>query len=91
MILSKWPIVSTAEYFMSYQMPIAEATLDVNGKHVSFFATHFQWPKGADHERQVEANQLVAFAARFPEPRIIAGDLNAQVYTSAVNTILQQY
>ena len=91
MILSKWPIVSTAEYFMSYQMPIAEATLDVNGKHVSFFATHFQWPEGADAERQVEANQLVAFAARFPEPRIIGGDLNAQVYTSAVNTILQQY
>jgi PKD repeat protein len=91
MILSKWPIVSTSEYFMSYQMPIAEATLDVNGKHVSFFATHFQWPKGADYERQVEANQLVAFAARFPEPRIIGGDLNAQVYTSAVNTILQQY
>jgi PKD repeat protein len=91
MILSKWPIVSTSEYFMSYQMPIAEATLDVNGKHVSFFATHFQWPKGADYERQVEANQLVAFAARFPEPRIIGGDLNAQIYTSAVNTILQQY
>ena len=91
MILSKWPIVSTAGYFMSFQMPIAEATLDVNGKHVSFFATHFQWPEGADAERQVEATQLVAFAARFPEPRIIGGDLNAQVYTSAVNTILEQY
>jgi hypothetical protein len=39
MILSKWPIVSTEQYFMSYQMPIAEATLNVNGKHVSFFAT----------------------------------------------------
>jgi PKD repeat protein len=91
MILSKWPIVSTAEYFMSFQMPIAEATLDVNGKHVSFFATHFQWPEGANAERQVEAIQLVAFAARFPEPRIIGGDLNAQVYTSAVNTILEQY
>jgi PKD repeat protein len=91
MILSKWPIVSTEQYFMSYQMPIAEATLDVNGKYISFFATHFQWPEGAGAERQVEATQLVAFASKFPEPRIIAGDLNAQVYTAEVGTILQQY
>ena len=91
MILSKWPIVSTEQYFMSYQMPIAEATLDVNGKYISFFATHFQWPEGAGAEREVEATQLVAFASKFPEPRIIAGDLNAQVYTAEVGTILQQY
>jgi len=91
MVLSKWPIVSTAQYFMSYQMPIAEATLSVNGKLVSFFATHFQWPASASAERQVEANQLVAFASKFPEPRIIGGDLNAQVYTPEVEIILQQY
>jgi endonuclease/exonuclease/phosphatase family metal-dependent hydrolase len=91
MILSKWPFVSTEQYFMSYQMPIAEATLNVNGKHVSFFATHFQWPSTAGAERQVEALQLVAFASKFPEPRIIAGDLNAQVYTTELGIILQQY
>jgi PKD repeat protein len=91
MILSKWPIVSAEQYFMSYQMPIAEATLDVNGKHVSFFATHFQWPSTASAERQVEATQLVAFASKFSEPRIIAGDLNAQVYTAELGIILQQY
>jgi len=91
MILSKWPILSTETYYMSYQMPIVEAALDINGKHVSFFATHFQWPEDAGAERQVEANQLVAFASKFPEPRIIAGDLNSQVYTSEVITILDQY
>jgi PKD repeat protein len=91
MVLSKWPIVSTAPLFMSYQMPVAEATLKVNSKLISFFATHFQWPEGATAERQVEADQLVAFASKFPEPRIIGGDLNAQVYTSPVLTILQQY
>jgi PKD repeat protein len=91
MILSKWPIVSTGQLFMSYQMPVAEATINVNGKLISFFSTHFQWPAGASGERQVEANQLVAFASKFPQPRIIAGDLNAQVYTPEVLTILQQY
>jgi endonuclease/exonuclease/phosphatase family metal-dependent hydrolase len=72
-------------------MPIAEATLDVNGKHVSFFTTHFQWPSTASAERTVEAAQLVAFASKFAEPRFITGDLNAQVYTPEVITILQQY
>jgi PKD repeat protein len=91
MILSKWPIVSTAPYFMSYGYSIAEATLKVNGKLISFFATHFQYPKDASAERQVEANQLVAFASKFAEPRIIAGDLNAQVGTPEVDIILQDY
>jgi endonuclease/exonuclease/phosphatase family metal-dependent hydrolase len=91
MVLSKWPIVSSAPLYMSYQMPVAEATISVNGKHISFFSTHFQWPEGASAQRQVEANQLVAFASKFAEPRIIAGDLNGQVYTTEVETILQQY
>jgi PKD repeat protein len=91
MVLSKWPIVSTAPLYMSYQMPVAEATINVNGKLISFFSTHFQWPSNATAQRQVEANQLVAFASQFAEPRIIAGDLNAQVYTPEVETVLQQY
>lgn len=91
MVLSRWPIVSTAPLYMSYQMPVAEATINVNGKLISFFSTHFQWPGGASAERQVEASQLVAFASKFPEPRIIGGDLNAQVYTPEVEIILQQY
>jgi PKD repeat protein len=91
MVLSKWPIVSSAPLYMSYQMPVAEATINVNGKLISFFSTHFQWPATASGQRQTEANQLVAFASKFAEPRIIAGDLNAQVYTPEVETILQQY
>jgi PKD repeat protein len=91
MILSKWPIVSTAQHFMSYQMPIVEATVKVNGKLISFFATHFQWPKTDSYQRQVQANELVSFASKFAEPRIIGGDLNAQVGTTEVDIILQHY
>src|SRR5260370_27332967 len=90
MILSKWPIVSTAQHFMSYQMPIAEATLKVNGRLISFFATHFQWPKSYSYQRQVQANELVTFASKFAEPRIIGGDFNAQVGTPELDLILQQ-
>lgn len=91
MVLSKWPIVSTKQLFMSYQMPAVEATLKVNGKLISFFATHFQWPSGDSAQRQVEARQLVNFAATFPEPRIIGGDFNAQVGTPEIDILLQNY
>src|SRR5260370_31709071 len=91
MILSKWPIVSTAQHFMSYQILIAEAILKVNGRLISFFATHFQWPKSYSYQRQVQANELVTFASKFAEPRIIGGDLNAQVGTPELDLILQQY
>ena len=91
MVLSKWPIVSTKQLFLSYQMPVVEATLKVNGKLISFFATHFQWPSSASAQRQVEAKQLVNFAATFPEPRIIAGDFNAQLGTPEMDTLFQQY
>jgi len=91
MVLSKWPIVSSAQYFMSYQMPIVEATVKVNGKPISFFATHFQWPAGASGERQVQAHQLITFASKFAEPRVVAGDFNAQVGTPEIDILLQQY
>ena len=91
MIVSKWPITSTSQYFMSYQMPIAQATLNVNGKSVNFFSTHFQWPKTASAERQVESTQLLAFANKFTEPRIIAGDFNAQDGTPEIDAIEQSY
>ena len=93
MVLSKWPIVSRAQYFMSYQMPIVESTLNVNGKLISFFATHFQWPNTAtaSAQRQVEAHELVSFASSFAEPRIIAGDFNAQLGTPEMAIIFQQY
>jgi PKD repeat protein len=91
MVLSKWPIVSSAQYFMSYQMPIVESTLNVNGKLISFFATHFQWPSTSSAQRQVEANELVSFASTFAEPRIIAGDFNAQLGTPEMAIIFQQY
>jgi len=91
MILTKWAIKSTSHYFMSYQMPIAQATLDVGGKLINFFSTHFQWPDNDSYQRQVEAKQLVSFAGKFAEPRIIAGDLNAQDYTTEIKILLNSY
>jgi endonuclease/exonuclease/phosphatase family metal-dependent hydrolase len=91
MILSKWPIVSTSQYFMSYQRSIAQATLSVGGKYVNVFSTHFSAPSSASSERQVEASELVSFASQFSEPRIIAGDFNAQEGTAEINIVELKY
>jgi len=91
MILTKWPILSKSQYFMSYQRSIAQATLSVGGKHVNVFSTHFAAPSNASSERQVQASQLVSFASKFPEPRIIAGDFNAQEGTPEINIVELKY
>src|SRR5207245_2906567 len=84
-------IKSTSHYFMRYQMPIAQATISVGGKLINFFSTHFQWPSSYSYQRQVEARQLVSFASKFAQPRIIAGDFNAQNYTTEIKIILNSY
>ena len=91
MVLSKWPILSKSQYFMSYQRSIAQATLSVGGKHVNFFSTHFSAPSNAGSERQIQASQLVSFASKFPEPRVIAGDFNAQEGTPEINIVELKY
>jgi len=91
MVLSKWPILSKSQYFMSYQRSIAQATLSVGGKSVNVFATHFSAPSNASSERQVQANELVSFASQFSEPRIIAGDFNAQDGTAEINIVELKY
>ena len=72
-------------------MPVAQVILNVNGKSVNLFSTHFQWPKTSSAQRQVEAAELIAFANKFAEPRIITGDFNAQDGTPEMNTIEQFY
>jgi endonuclease/exonuclease/phosphatase family metal-dependent hydrolase len=91
MVLSKWPILSKSQYFMRYHRSIAQATLSVGGKSVNVFATHFSAPSNAGSERQVQANELISFASQFSEPRIIAGDFNAQDGTAEINIVELKY
>ena len=72
-------------------MPIAQATLSVGGKRVNFFSTHFQWPASSSSERQAEASQVLSFTSKFAEPRIIAGDFNAQDGTPEINIVEQKF
>jgi endonuclease/exonuclease/phosphatase family metal-dependent hydrolase len=85
MILSKFPFVSTSHLFLSYQFSVAQATVNVGGRHVNFFSAHLDWNYPA--WRQVQAVELNAWAATFAEPRIIAGDFNAWPDQAAISTM----
>lgn len=74
-ILTKWPIVSTSSYYLYDTRSVAEATISINGKRISFFSTHLD--DVASSNRIVEVGQLLTFMSGFAEPRIVAGDFNS--------------
>jgi endonuclease/exonuclease/phosphatase family metal-dependent hydrolase len=63
----------------------------LGGKRVNFFSIHFQWPANYSSQRQAEAKQVLSFTSKFAEPRIIAGDFNAQDGTPEINIVEQKF
>jgi endonuclease/exonuclease/phosphatase family metal-dependent hydrolase len=80
LILSKYPLVNVNSFYLSYNRSVAEATINVNGKYISFFATHLD--DAASANRYTEVGELTNWAANFAEPRIFAGDFNGGPDTS---------
>jgi endonuclease/exonuclease/phosphatase family metal-dependent hydrolase len=80
LILSRYPIVSVGSYYLSFNRSVAEATISVSGKNISFFATHLDDASSAN--RYTEVGELTNWAANFAEPRIFAGDFNGGPDTS---------
>ena len=78
-ILTRFKILSHAKHAMQnggeYGRGAVEATIDVNGTPVHFFSAHLD--NGSAAVRTEEAIELTEFIARFPEPRVLAGDMNA--------------
>ena len=75
LILSKYSFSSTSARYMSYERSVAQATININGKNVNFFATHLDHTSSSLRYEQV--TQLQSFASGFGETRIVAGDFNA--------------
>ncbi len=79
-ILSRHALLSTDVYRMrvngEFRRAVAAATIEVGGTLVSVFSTHLD-NSGRDI-REAQVRELIMFISRFPEPWILAGDLNAQ-------------
>ena len=89
LILSTYAFSSTSSRFLSYTRSIAQATINVGGKNINFFATHLDHTSSA--LRSTQAGELLNWTAGFATPRIVAGDLNAANDTPEIIRILSAY
>ncbi len=89
LILTWHPIVSTNARFLSAQRSVAQATVNIGGRNVSFFATHFD--DAASSNRVVEAGELKSWATNFAEPRIMTGDFNGSPDTAEASSMSESY
>jgi endonuclease/exonuclease/phosphatase family metal-dependent hydrolase len=89
LILTWHSIVSVSSRFLSAQRSVAEATVNIGGRNVSFFATHLD--DAASSNRVVEAGELKSFATNFAEPRIIVGDFNGGPDTAEASSMTESY
>jgi endonuclease/exonuclease/phosphatase family metal-dependent hydrolase len=89
LILTPHPIVSVNARFLSADRSVAQATVKVGGRNVSFFATHFD--DASSSNRTVEAGELKSWAANFAEPRIVTGDFNGGPDTPEAVSMTEGY
>jgi endonuclease/exonuclease/phosphatase family metal-dependent hydrolase len=89
LILSKYQLVSVNYLFLSANRSIAQATINVGGVNVNFFATHLDDQASAN--RVTEVGQLIQWATNFSEPRIFTGDFNSGPDTTEILLMTQSY
>jgi endonuclease/exonuclease/phosphatase family metal-dependent hydrolase len=89
LILTPHPIASVNARFLSANRSVAQATVNVGGRNVSFFATHFD--DAASSNRVVEAGELKSWAGNFAEPRIVTGDFNGGPDSSEAVSMTESY
>jgi endonuclease/exonuclease/phosphatase family metal-dependent hydrolase len=89
LILSKYSFVSVGSRYLSYTRSIAQATVNVGGKNVNFFATHLDHTSSS--LRLTQATELISWTSGFAPPRIVAGDLNAGNDTPEILALLTAY
>lgn len=89
LILSKYPFVSTSGRYLSYQRSVAQATVNVGGRNINFFATHLDHTSSS--LRLTQAQEVLNWLDGFSSPRILVGDLNAANDTPEVLRLLGAY
>ena len=89
LILSKYNFVAVGSRYLSYTRSIAQATVNVGGRNINFFATHFDHTSSS--LRLTQATELISWTSSFASPRIVAGDLNAGNDTPEILALLSAY
>src|SRR5687767_4365269 len=89
LILSKYSFEAVGSRYLSYTRSIAQATVNVGGKNINFFATHLDHTSSS--LRLTQATELISWTSGFASPRIVAGDLNAGNDTAEILALLTAY
>jgi endonuclease/exonuclease/phosphatase family metal-dependent hydrolase len=89
LILSWHSFVSVNGKFLSVNRSVAQATINISGQNVNFFATHLD--DGSSSNRVVEAGELKSWASNFSEPRVVTGDFNGGPDTAEALSMTDSY
>lgn len=89
LILSTYSFSSLNSRYLSHNRSIAQATINVGGRNINFFATHLDHTSSS--LRLTQAVELIDWTAGFASPRILAGDLNAGNDTSEILLLLNSF
>jgi endonuclease/exonuclease/phosphatase family metal-dependent hydrolase len=89
LILSTYSFSTLGSRYLSYNRSIAQATINVGGRNINFFATHLDHTSSA--LRLTQAVEIIRWTSGFASPRIVAGDLNAGNDTSEILRLLTSY
>jgi len=89
LILSRFPIDSSAIQLLSGGRSANNVNINVNGRTITFASTHLN-PDSSSY-RLKEIGELTAWSKAFPEQRIIAGDFNAGSTSTETATMKQTY
>ena len=89
LILSTYSFSTLSSRYLSYERSIAQATINVGGRNINFFATHLDHTSSA--LRLTQAVELISWTSGFAAPRIVAGDLNAGNDTPEILRLLTSF
>ena len=89
LILSRHAFVSVNGRYLSANRSVAQATINVGGQNINFFATHLD--DAASSNRVVEVGELKSFASGFSGTRIFTGDFNGGPDTAEALSMADSY
>jgi endonuclease/exonuclease/phosphatase family metal-dependent hydrolase len=88
-LLSRYAPATQSSTLLTYSRGVAQMTINVNGRYVNLFSSHFE--PDAAYYRTVQINEALGWMSNFSDPRILMTDLNTWPNTSDYNLVAQQF
>ncbi len=90
-VLSKYPITAQQRYLLSsaeQQRSCLETTIDLGQQTITLFSVHLGLNP---QERERQLDEVLAYTARAPAPKVLVGDFNANPDSHEIGRVLGQF